>query len=423
MTSIPRLLLLAAVVLLAGALAAGCSDDDTRDRRDSRAERTTSSVPPARGTKSKARRRPVVLVSVDPAEGSLAQCIREAILRRSPPAEAAKACAPKPDSPVGAASPLDEVLDRGEREAPSLSCAGAAANPYAAGKGDGGSGGPANHPAYTGGDGYRPATKDEKQAMQRYAKEVHEKVLDAKATAEKFGKLAAQGKENTPEAQALLQKYTDLISQQNIPLSEDERALIEYMSKHPPNYVPKEKGGKTDPNAVDACSEVATFVAECNRAGWATSPCRLFLQRLDGCGDPTVTDPAPDDEGAGCGLPAVDPETVKRVVTIKCGSNKKPVPGVDPCAPVEVEGTAHSYTFGHQEGVPCGDPRALNEEEDCLGTVTVTVFGKKDVAAILSEGFEKLGGPAWIVNVPGLGKPPRPPGGGGPEPETGGNTR
>jgi hypothetical protein len=169
---------------------------------------------------------------------------------------------------------------------------------------------------------------------------------------------------------------------------------------------------RTDPNAQSACQDLAVFLAECNDNGWKRQDCQLFLQRLGRCGDPLVTDPRPDAALGGCRLPAVDPETARRAAVLACQKVTRPVPGTDPCIPMNVDAQLHTYALGH--GKACSDPRAITDPEQCTPTVTLATFGRTLTQGDLDELRRKAGGP--VIFLPGQTPgDPRP--GGGPSPD------
>ena len=194
----------------------------------------------------------------------------------------------------------------------------------------------------------------------------------------------------------------------------------------------------TDPNAVSFCVDIAAFVGECNSAGWKTSPCSIFLSRLEGCSDPTVTDPHPDGDGrVGCEQPPPDTETVERLAALVCNMRIYPLPDEDPCTPVESGGIvidgwvrlapcreAGDKPLGADgptipcdssgDATPCGNPAALTTEDQCVVSVEIAQFGEKNIEEILAIAGDRLGGPSFVVPLP---KGPDIPGGGGPDPE------
>jgi hypothetical protein len=183
----------------------------------------------------------------------------------------------------------------------------------------------------------------------------------------------------------------------------------------------KDAGQRRDPNAENACIQIAEFVAKCNSNGWRTPECKRALDRATSCGDPMVTDPIPgleasEQSGGKCQHPAADPETVKKAWIVHCESLVRTQPGVDPCAPLTVEGTLHHILLRPSQSgeKACGDPRALTEADKCLPSVTLTQFGERDMEAIIAEVQKKAGGPAFIVPQPRPPGDPRP--GTGPDP-------
>ncbi|WP_018611881.1 hypothetical protein [Segetibacter koreensis] len=161
---------------------------------------------------------------------------------------------------------------------------------------------------------------------------------------------------------------------------------------------------KIDPDAQNACNTVNEFVAQCNQNGWRDPVCRLYLKRMEKCGDPLVTDPIPDGE-VNCKMPAMDEKTIKRVVFVMCQKYKKPVPGEEPCRDFAVQGTLYKYYLrppkAGENATPCNDPLALTTEAQCTPNITVAVFGKKDIKKIIEEGRRKLGGPIFVMPLVG----------------------
>ena len=165
-----------------------------------------------------------------------------------------------------------------------------------------------------------------------------------KDAAEEAARKASEAARKTPEGKAL---------------TEAEKAQ---------NNIPVHTGGaevsNPDPQAPQACREMQSFLAGCNDSGWKTGGCQLFLAKLQGCADPRITNPGPEDD-ATCGLPAVDPEEAKRVSVLMCQMATRPAPDEDPCAPLPLEGELYRYRYG-AKGPPCGDPRARTGEDQCL---------------------------------------------------------
>lgn len=173
---------------------------------------------------------------------------------------------------------------------------------------------------------------------------------------------------------------------------------------------PEPAGGtavaSTMPGYVTACQEASLFIAECNANGWRSFECQQLLDKMKGCADKTIA--YPSDDGT-CGLEAVDPNTVKHVVAVACESRVHPMPGVDPCTPIAVDGISQSYFWDAAARRGCfeGNPKAMVDPEGpgCGGTFTITTFGEADIDAIVSLGQTKFGGPIFIIPV---GPPPNP---------------
>jgi hypothetical protein len=162
------------------------------------------------------------------------------------------------------------------------------------------------------------------------------------------------------------------------------------------------------PDAVDTCSDLRSFVAECNRDGWITPACAEVERRMRGCADPTITRPGPDATEV-CPPGEPDPETVERVATLYCSRAVHPAPGEDPCGTTGVDATI-LRGYVHDAGDPCGDPRAMPGQDQCAPVLTVTTFGRTTMEDIVRIGIEKLGGPVFVV-------PLTPPGPIGPGPK------
>jgi len=162
----------------------------------------------------------------------------------------------------------------------------------------------------------------------------------------------------------------------------------------------------TMPGYVTACEEANLFIAECNANGWRSFECQQLLGTMKGCADKTIAHPS--DDGT-CGLEAVDPNTVKHVVAVACESRVHPMPGVDPCTPIAVDGISQRYFWDAAAKKGCfeGNPKAMVDPEGpgCRGTFTITTFGEADIDAIVSLGQTKFGGPIFIIPV---GPPPNP---------------
>lgn len=208
---------------------------------------------------------------------------------------------------------------------------------------------------------------------------------------------------NTPEDQRLIEAYKEAERKANEAINERDQ------------WQPSV--GETDPQASDACLDAALFVAECNANGWKSAGCARLLARMEGCGDPMLTDPNPEDPNAGCGPDEVDPEQAEEVALLMCRRTVRPVPGEDPCAGIHLpEVVLRGYwPRPGQEGsaVPCGDPRALTGEGQCLPSLTVVRFGERNIQNIMDEARKKFGGPIFIVPLP----VPAPIGPAGPRPE------
>jgi hypothetical protein len=251
------------------------------------------------------------------------------------------------------------------------------------------------------------------------------------------------------EAQKQWQEYYDL--------------LDKYASENSENWTPDEKKQKldqlnkehqeanaaidkrdawkpstvqTDPNAENFCVDTAAFIGECNRSGWKTSPCRILLGQLEGCSDPTVTDPAPDGgDAVGCKQADPDAKTIETMAALVCHMRIQPAPGEDPCVPTTSDGIVLNgwvrlapcreggdHPLGpdgptiacdpNQDATPCGAPVAHTQEDQCLVNITVAQFGQKNIDEILAIAGDKLGGPVFVVPMPK--GPPIP---GGPDPD------
>jgi hypothetical protein len=166
---------------------------------------------------------------------------------------------------------------------------------------------------------------------------------------------------------------------------------------------------ETLPEVGSPCNAVAEFLANCAGAGWATAPCQIFLERLEGC-DTTIMLIDPD-QGAACGsVPdEVDAETFDKILDRTCWSRVRPAgPDEDPCAPASIAG---AYVVAMQPD-PCSDPRALVSPEDgtCVapaadpGAVTDALLGRSNELGQIVATLEKLCG----CDIPPIGGGPAP---------------
>jgi len=151
------------------------------------------------------------------------------------------------------------------------------------------------------------------------------------------------------------------------------------------------------PDAQTMCELVGEAVGECNRDGWGNPYCQELKRKLDGCADPKVTDPEPGADT--CFTPTIDPEKVQEVILLLCTAKKKPVPGEDPCKPMQFVGEARTHGIGPDNPEGCNDPRVRTTGETCLPTFTLIQFDEPDAQTLLKKMFKKLGGPIFVVPV------------------------
>lgn len=158
--------------------------------------------------------------------------------------------------------------------------------------------------------------------------------------------------------------------------------------------------------AVSACNMMREWVNECRLAGWKTGPCQMFIDRLNECGDPTVTDPSPDEERP-CRSRPIDAATIKRVAFLACSKNTTPGPGADPCGERVREGIlAHfEYDRADPNRPICSNPFAYTDAEACTPTFSVMVAPQQSVDEVIEEANELFGGPIFLVPLPGTGGP------------------
>ncbi|MCI0451594.1 MAG: hypothetical protein L0Z51_04270 [Candidatus Latescibacteria bacterium] len=147
------------------------------------------------------------------------------------------------------------------------------------------------------------------------------------------------------------------------------------------------------------CQRVSEFIGECNRDGWQSPDCKVFLDKLNGCLDRTVADPA--DPAEPCSIEPVDPEKAEEVFLLHCWGLRNPVPGEDPCTRT-ISGLAMEYKIRTGGGGldPCDDPYVRHTGEDCYPTFTLVKFGEVDINELQKWGLEKLGGPVFIIPKP-----------------------
>jgi hypothetical protein len=83
-----------------------------------------------------------------------------------------------------------------------------------------------------------------------------------------------------------------------------------------------------------------------------------------------------------CGpLGEINSQKAEKILVLICRMATKPVLDEDPCAVVEVSETIQRGYLPQKLGssdhiVPCGDPRALTGEAQCLPSVTSQQFGR-----------------------------------------------
>jgi len=176
--------------------------------------------------------------------------------------------------------------------------------------------------------------------------------------------------------------------------------------RYPPSMSPPGDYPDPDPNtglarpAPDSqslCQQLAEFIGTCNADGWQSKNCMKFMDKMKGCLDRTVADPA--DPAEPCSLPMVDPEEVQEVMLLRCWAVRHPVTGEDPCTDT-IKGEAFTYYFrtGKSGNVdPCNNPYARETGEDCYPTFTLVKFGEPDIRDLMKNGFDKFGGPAFII--------------------------
>jgi hypothetical protein len=201
-------------------------------------------------------------------------------------------------------------------------------------------------------------------------------------------------------------------------LTADEQAYLQSLHRNDPSpYEPKKPAGTSPPGdwvppddntgvarpateGQSLCQAVSEFVGECNRDGWRTPECETFIDKMKGCLDRTVSDPA--DPAEPCGIPPVDPETAREVVLLHCWAVRRPVPGEDPCTDT-IKGQAFEYflrTGARGVGLdPCKNPYVRTTGEDCYPTFTLVKFGESNVRDLIRWGLEKFGGPVFIIPV------------------------
>ena len=155
-------------------------------------------------------------------------------------------------------------------------------------------------------------------------------------------------------------------------------------------------------DAVSACENLTVFIHDCSLSGWKTSPCQMFLENLKGCGDPTITDPSPDEERP-CMSKPIGRAEAKEVAFQICSKDKMPVgPDADVCS--GVLGTGIAYQFGYGKRGPnspiCSNPFAYTTAESCTGSFSVIVGTQRDAESIIAEANRRLGGPIFIVPAP-----------------------
>lgn len=159
-----------------------------------------------------------------------------------------------------------------------------------------------------------------------------------------------------------------------------------------------------DPNHVSSCETLSAFVSDCQMAGWQTAPCQMFIDQLNGCGDPTITDPSPDGEQP-CKAQPASAQQVKHITFVACSKETKPGPGQDPCGGTIGKGKSYSFNYGRNNpnARPCSNPFAYPSEDGCSPTFTVVVSDEKSIQDVINEAWERLGGPIFVVPVaPGV---------------------
>lgn len=160
-------------------------------------------------------------------------------------------------------------------------------------------------------------------------------------------------------------------------------------------------GGKGRPTAEaeSSCQRVSEFIGSCNRVGWSSNECKLFNSKLKKCADPTIalTD---GDPPTNCELPAADEKQKKKIALFICSLKTRPAgPDSNPCEKVNIEGDVDIFRYGKGIAPGCNDPQALTTGEDCIQTLEVSSFGRKEIKDIIKEIKEfgdRVGGPVVI---------------------------
>lgn len=157
--------------------------------------------------------------------------------------------------------------------------------------------------------------------------------------------------------------------------------------------------------AYNACLAANQFVGECNRDGWSSTACQMFLDKGQGCADPLIANVDPD-QGEMCQLEAVDFEEYKDVYFLVCSLDTLPGPDGTPCVPMTTTGLGHSYRLPGDPSDPlCSDTRALVDAEDCIHTMDLIEVGPSWQEELKTLG-EKFGGPVVVLpQTGGIGCP------------------
>jgi len=83
-----------------------------------------------------------------------------------------------------------------------------------------------------------------------------------------------------------------------------------------------------DQDSQQICKDFQAFMKNCERTGPTTKECARVTKGCEGY-DPTIALTTGEDS---CKKSEIDKEQVKKIASLRCMQNKKPLPGEDPCA-------------------------------------------------------------------------------------------
>jgi hypothetical protein len=140
-------------------------------------------------------------------------------------------------------------------------------------------------------------------------------------------------------------------------------------------------GGMPVPNAEDTgCHGAAAFLRECERIKFTTSPCKLFLSKLQNphC-DPLVALTAGDEPCALAEPTEADLKAGIDLAKVKCWSLVNPVPPGDDVCGVRTQDGNLSFLIPSSETDACSSPEALTTEDQCIPEVLTPQEAEQEI--------------------------------------------